>query len=59
MSAELAQALADAAQLNRQMPGFFNRLEEVLGSTQKTLASIEARLANLEAQASGVHQAES
>jgi BMFP domain-containing protein YqiC len=31
------------------MPGFFNRLEEVLGSTQKTLASIEARLASLEA----------
>ena len=48
MSAELAQALADAAHLNRQMPGFFNRLEEVLGSTQKTLASIEARLASLE-----------
>jgi hypothetical protein len=49
MSAELAQALADAAHLNRQMPGFFNRLEEVLGSTQKTLASLEARVANIEA----------
>jgi DNA-binding transcriptional MerR regulator len=49
MSAELTQALADAAHLNRQMPGFFNRLEEVLGSTQKTLASLEARVANIEA----------
>jgi hypothetical protein len=43
-------ALADTAQLNRQMPAFLARLEEVLGSTQRTLAPIESRLAKLEAQ---------
>ncbi|MHB8345520.1 MAG: hypothetical protein ACYDED_14980 [Ferrimicrobium sp.] len=41
-------SVAATAQLNRQMPGFLSRLEEVLGSTQRTLVSIEARLANIE-----------
>jgi hypothetical protein len=41
---------ARSARFNRQMPAFLARLEEVLGSTQKSLVSIEARLANLEAQ---------
>ena len=44
MSAEIAAT----AQLNRQMPGFLARLEEVLGDTQRTLTSIEARLSLLE-----------
>ena len=46
---DTAKALEAAAQLNRQMPAFLSRLEEVLGSTQRTLASIEARLGRLEA----------
>ena len=37
------------AELNSQMPAFLARLEEVLGTTNQTLASIEARLAGLEA----------
>ena len=44
------QALEATAQLNRQMPTFLARLEEVLASTQRTLTSIEARLGRLEAQ---------
>ena len=43
--------LTATAQLNRQMPDFLARLEQVLCSTQKTLTSIEARLARLEARA--------
>jgi hypothetical protein len=41
--------LEATAQLNRQMPGFLTRLEEVLNSTQRTLAPIETRLVKLEA----------
>ncbi|WP_298405081.1 hypothetical protein [Ferrimicrobium sp.] len=41
--------LEATAQLNRQMPDFLARLEEVLASTQTTLASIVARLGRLEA----------
>lgn len=37
------------AQLNRQMPAFLARLEEVLGTTNLSLASIEARLDRIEA----------
>jgi hypothetical protein len=46
---DTAKALEAAAQLNRQMPAFLSRLEEVLVSTQKSLASIESRLGRLEA----------
>ncbi|WP_276969321.1 hypothetical protein [Ferrimicrobium acidiphilum] len=46
---DTAKALEAAAQLNRQMPVFLARLEEVLASTQRTLTSIEARLGRLEA----------
>jgi hypothetical protein len=46
---DLQAELTATAQLNRQMPAFLSRLEEVLGSTQRTLASIEARLGRLEA----------
>ncbi|MHB8190411.1 MAG: hypothetical protein ACYDHP_08355 [Ferrimicrobium sp.] len=48
---DMHASIAATAQLNRQMPGFLTRLEEALGSTQKTLATIEARLARLEARA--------
>ena len=44
------QATLEAtAQLNRQMPAFLARLEEVLGSIRSSLMAIEARLARLEA----------
>jgi BMFP domain-containing protein YqiC len=33
------------------MPALLSRLEEVLGSTQKALASLDARVANIEAKA--------
>ena len=46
---ETQATLEATAQLNRQMPAFLARLEQVLSSTQRTLASIEARLARLEA----------
>ena len=42
-------ALEATAQLNRQMPDFLARLEEVLASTQRTLTSIVARLGRFEA----------
>jgi hypothetical protein len=46
---ETQVTLVATAQLNRQMPAFLARLEEILGTTNQTLASIEARLARLEA----------
>ncbi|MHB8190636.1 MAG: hypothetical protein ACYDHP_09515 [Ferrimicrobium sp.] len=51
MNVDTAKALADVARLDEQMPSFLSRLEEVLCSTQRTLASIETRLARLEARA--------
>ncbi|WP_298335837.1 hypothetical protein, partial [Ferrimicrobium sp.] len=49
---ETQATLEATAQLNRQMPTFLARLEEVLGITNQTLASIEVRLARLEARLS-------
>ncbi|WP_298343542.1 hypothetical protein [Ferrimicrobium sp.] len=46
---ETQVTLVATAQLNRQMPAFLARLEEVLGSMQNSLMVIEARLASLEA----------
>jgi hypothetical protein len=37
---DVQASIAATAQLNRQMPAFLARLEEVLGSTQRTLASL-------------------
>ncbi|MHB8191505.1 MAG: hypothetical protein ACYDHP_14035 [Ferrimicrobium sp.] len=51
MNVDTAKALADVARPDEQMPSFLSRLEEVLCSTQRTLASIETRLARLEARA--------
>jgi hypothetical protein len=49
LESDIQATLEATAQLNRQMPTFLARLEEVLGSMQNSLMAIEARLANLEA----------
>ncbi|WP_298335843.1 hypothetical protein [Ferrimicrobium sp.] len=52
MESDIQATLEATAQLNRQMPTFLARVEEILGITNQTLASIEVRLARLEARLS-------
>lgn len=44
---QVLEVLNGAATLNKQMPGFLERLEGVLGETQRVLASLDAKMSQV------------
>ena len=44
LMSQILEVLSGSANLNKQMPGFLGRLEGVLGETQRTLASLDAKM---------------
>ena len=41
---QILEVLSGSANLNKQMPGFLEKLEGVLGETQRSLASLDAKM---------------
>jgi hypothetical protein len=44
LMSQILEVLSGSANLNKQMPGFLQRLEGVLGDTQRTLSSLDAKM---------------
>ena len=44
LMSQILEVMSGSANLNKQMPGFLEKLEGVLGETQRSLASLDAKM---------------